>query len=353
MEYETKPFGVDTSNFYGFNFRKKIKTRKPGKCVVCNNLFDELPKFTDQAANKLKGMDFEKFMVGVKMNDSLVMAEESLWEKAGITYCEPLKSEINRELGKLVEKKTGKTSDEKKPEVIVLLDLQNKRIETLINPVYIYGAYKKLVRRIPQTKWKGYKETVEDIIARPLMKLTKGSFHTLHACGREDRQARCLAWRPFILEINQPLKRGMNLKAIEREINKGKRVKVKGLRYSSRKEIVEMKGKVVEKVYSLLAKFEKPVENIQKVKKIVGLVTQRTPGRLLNKKADKLRHKKVKSIKWKKINTKTYEFEIHTESGLYINELVSGDNGRTKPSISEILENPGEVRQFDVVKILM
>ncbi len=38
---------------------------------------------------------------------------------------------------------------------------------------------------------------------------------------------------------------------------------------------------------------------------------------------------------------------------MYINELVSGDKRRTKPSISEILENPGELKQFDVVKIFV
>ncbi|NIO22412.1 MAG: tRNA pseudouridine(54/55) synthase Pus10 [Candidatus Aenigmarchaeota archaeon] len=352
MEYEAKPFKLDTSNFHGFTFRRKMKTRKPGICVVCKNLFEELPKFADQAAKILKKMDSKSFMVGVKMNDALAMAEESLWEKSGIAYCEPIKSELNRELGKLVEKKTGKIPDENRPEIIVLLDLQNKQIETLINPVYVYGEYRKLVRGIPQTKMKGH-ETVEDIIAKPLMKTTRASSHTMHACGREDRQAKCLAWRPFVLEINQPLKRRINLKIIEREINRGKMVKVRNLRYSSRKEIVEIKRKKVEKVYRLRVNFENPVRDIQRVGKIVGVVKQKTPRRLLKSKPDKLRHKKVKSIKWKKINTKIYEFEVRTESGLYINELVSGDKRRTKPSISEILENPGELKQFDVVKIFV
>jgi len=352
MEYETKPFNANLSNFHVFRFRKVAKTRKPGKCFVCKNLFEELPKFADQAANKLKKIEYERFMVGVRINDSLVMLEESLWENSGVAYCEPLKSEINRELGKLIEKETGKIPDENRPEVIVLLDLQNNKIEISINPLYVYGEYKKLVRGIPQTKLKGY-ETVEDLIAKPLLKVTRGHSHTMHAIGREDMQARCLAWRPFVLEINQPLKRMANLKAIERQINRGKKVKAKGLRYSSRKEIVQMKRKRIEKVYRLTAKFEKPVEDIKRVEKLVGTVKQKTPRRLLKDKPDKLRHKKVKSIKWKKINTKNYEFEIQTESGLYIKELVSGDNGRTKPSISGILGNTGEIKQFDIVKIIM
>jgi tRNA pseudouridine synthase 10 len=352
MEYEIKPFDIVISNLYGFDFRKrKTRTSKPGKCIVCRNLFEELPELADQAAKILKKFDFERFMVGVKMSDSLVIAEESLWEKTGIAYCEPIKSELNRELGKLMEKKTGKMPDEDKPEVIVLFDLQNKRTETMINPLYVYGEYQKLVRGIPQTSLEGH-ETVEDIIAKPFMKLTKAPSHRMHACGREDRQARCLAWRPFILEISQPLKRKTNLKETETLINRGKNIKVRGLRYSSRKEIAEMKGKRVDKVYRLVANFEKPVENIRRIKKMVGIVNQRTPKRLLSRKPDKLRHKKVKSIKWKKINTRIYEFQIRTESGLYMDELVSGDRGRTRPSISEILANPCKLREFDVVKIV-
>ena len=87
MEYETRPFEIHLPNFYGFAFRKrKVKTKKPGKCVICKNLFEELPRFAGMVEKKLKGVEFERFMVGVRMSDSLVIAEESLWERAGIAY---------------------------------------------------------------------------------------------------------------------------------------------------------------------------------------------------------------------------------------------------------------------------
>lgn len=309
--------------------------------------------FANEAKKVLKGIDFERFMVGVKMSDSLTVAEESLWEKSGVAYCEPIKSEINRELGKLIEKETGKLPDENQPDVIVLLDLENKKIKTSINPLYVYGEYQKNARGIPQTRLRGYKTSVEDIIAKPLMKLTRGSLYKLHACGREDMRARCLGWRPFILEIQQPLKRKVDFKDAERKINKGKRVKVRKLRRSSRKEIVEMKKKKMEKVYRIVADFERPVENIERVKEILGVVRQKTPSRLLPTHLDRIKKKRVKSIGWKRINTKTYEFKIRTEAGLYINELVSGDKGRTAPSISEVLGNKAKIKEFDVIKIIV
>ena len=36
---------------------------------------------------------------------------------------------------------------------------------------------------------------------------------------------------------------------------------------------------------------------------------------------------------------------------MYVKELVHGDSGRTKPSISEILGNPAKVEELDVIKI--
>ena len=45
------------------------------------------------------------------------------------------------------------------------------------------------------------------------------------------------------------------------------------------------------------------------------------------------------------------EFEVKGEAGLYVKELMHGDNGRTKPSVAEILGNPAKVEELDVVKI--
>jgi tRNA pseudouridine synthase 10 len=42
---------------------------------------------------------------------------------------------------------------------------------------------------------------------------------------------------------------------------------------------------------------------------------------------------------------------LEAESGTYIKELVSGDNGRTKPSISEIIGEPCTVTELDVIDI--
>lgn len=338
MEYEAKKIKADPANF-----------EKGERCVVCEDILDNLPKFAEEILKKLKKMEFETFLVGVKMSDSLVMNEEALWEKMGMKYSEPIKSEINRELGEMIAEGAGKTADQEKPDILIIFDLEKRETEIFSNALFVYGEYKKFARGLPQTKSPRYKQTVQDIIAKPFMKVTSASSHVLHALGREEKEARCLVWRPFILELKQPIKRKVDTGRIKKEINIRKKIKVRGLRISDKKEVSLLKSKRPFKVYRVVVDFERKVDKAENVKKLVGVIKQRTPKRILTSKPDKTKNKKVKSIKWKMINNKRYLFEIIAESGMYLKELVSGDSGRTSPSISKVLGNQAEVREFDLI----
>jgi tRNA pseudouridine synthase 10 len=72
---------------------------------------------------------------------------------------------------------------------------------------------------------------------------------------------------------------------------------------------------------------------------------------VLHRRADLERKREVKEIRWKFINPKTIELKIKCSAGLYVKELVSGDEGRTKPSVAEILGVPAKVKELDVIKI--
>jgi tRNA pseudouridine synthase 10 len=43
--------------------------------------------------------------------------------------------------------------------------------------------------------------------------------------------------------------------------------------------------------------------------------------------------------------------EIKCDAGLYIKELISGDGGRTKPSLSALLGVEAEVTELDVLDV--
>jgi tRNA pseudouridine synthase 10 len=334
--------------------RKLLKIKKePAKCPLCGNLFKELEKYAEEAAGKLKKIDFSSFLVGSRLSRELAGKEEELWEETGIEYCEPLKSELNRELGKLILKRTKKRFEAKNPDVTVILNLQKNKIELEIRPLFIYGKYQKLARGIPQTKWSTYKQTVEDIIAKPLMKASGASAHSLHGSGREDIDARCLDWRPFVFELKNPKKRNLPLRKMEQEINRSKKVKVRGLRFSDKKEVAKVKSLRQDKTYRVVVVLQKPPAKggLEALKSLKGIINQKTPSRVLHRRADLLRKREVKSIKYRILSRKKVELEIRASAGLYIKELVTGDSGRTKPSVSEIL-GPARVKELDVVRIV-
>ncbi len=337
----------------------KTKRKDVKYCEVCDNLFSELDEIANKTIDKLKVIEFKTFVVGTKLSTEIILREETLWEEISIENCEPIKSELNRELGKLISKKLeaikkGIEVDEELPDVVVLLDTEEKNTRLSINPLFVYGGYKKFERGLPQTKWETYKETVEDLIAIPFMRDTQGAEHALHGMGREDRDARCLDWRPFVFEVVRPKKRNLDLDKIKKEINKSGKIEVSDLRFSNKEEVREVKAAKPDKTYRLLVSFEKPLteKDLQKLKQLKGkTIKQQTPTRVLHRRADKTRPRKVKEITWKVLDKNKVEFEVKGEAGLYAKELVHGDQGRTKPSIAEILDNPGKIEELDVIKI--
>jgi len=325
-----------------------------GKCEVCAGLFQKgLVKWSARAVKMLKGIEYSSFVVGSRLSRDLISREERIWELFGISHCEPIKTELNRELGKAIWRKTRKKVDELVPDVLVLFDLDAEKIILQINPLFIYGEYKKLKRGIPQTKWDQYSVSVEDIVAKPIMRATRGSAHAMHGAGREDIDALCLDWRPFVLEISEPKKRRINLKKMGLEINKSRRAKVRNLRHSNKKEVADVKSARYDKTYRLLVRLKDPIEKekLNVLKSLIGTIRQKTPERVVHRRADIMRSRKVKKIRWKTVTNKKLEFEIKGEAGLYVKELVTGDNGRTTPNVSQIIDNPAKVLELDVIKI--
>lgn len=354
IDVENKTHDLDISNFSDYAFHNLDILRPAGKkCSVCDGLLGNIDKIAKNVVRKAKRYDFRTFLIGTKLSFDLLSREEELWERVGVDSCEPLKAELNREIGKRLEKAMGKKFDPKKPEINFIIDLNENSVGITVNPLFVYGEYQKLVRGIPQTKWPSgkYKNSVEQIIAKPFMKVSKGKQHSLHAMGREDIDARCLAWRPFVLEVTEPRVRSLNLKSMQKKVGKG--VKVRNLRFCDVDTVRKVKESRAEKTYQALVVSEKPLQrkDLSKIKKLVGEINQRTPERVLHRRSDLMRKRKVKSIKARYVSKNTFILTVKGEAGLYIKELINGDNGRTRPSISEVLGNDCKCKELDVIKI--
>jgi tRNA pseudouridine synthase 10 len=324
------------------------------------NIFDKLDKIATMIFKKIKKYEFKTFVIGTRLSSQLSYREEELWENVGIETCEPIKAEINRELGKCLEKmfrKDGKkiNVDFRSPDIVVLVNLSRLSIDVQINPIFIRGDYCKLIRGIPQTKWKRkiYKTSVEEIIAKPLLKATRGKDTKFHGAGREDIDVRCFGWRPFVIEILEPKYRKINLKEIENEINKTKKVKVRNLRFTNIQEVRFLKEAKFLKTYRLLVECEREISSkeLRKLKQLECVIKQQTPKRVLRRRSDKIRKRRIYKIKVKKIDRNKFEIFVTCDAGLYVREVVTGDENRTNPSVSSILGCNCNVIELDVLKI--
>lgn len=340
-------------NFHSENLKKLKLPEKQKKCFVCDNFFENIDKIIKKIKNKTKNTEFNTFLVGTKLDHSLLSKEESLWESIGIDYCEPLKAEINREVGRRLEEIFNKKADLKRPDINIIINLIENKIIIEKNPLFIYGEYQKLRRGIPQTKWpdKRYKTSVEELMAKTILEKTKGKYHKLHGCGREDVDAKCLGWRPFVFEVLEPEKRNIDLKKIQKKINKLKSIQVKNLCFSDIRQVRELKNRKNKKTYRALVECEIKKPELKKLSKLKTKISQKTPTRVLHRRSDLLRKRKVYSIKGKYKNKNHFYLEVTAEAGTYIKELISGDDGRTKPSVAGILGKKAVCKELDVTKI--
>ncbi|MEZ0227631.1 MAG: tRNA pseudouridine(54/55) synthase Pus10, partial [Planctomycetota bacterium] len=86
--------------------------------------------------------------------------------------------------------------------------------------------------------------------------------------------------------------------------------------------------------------------------KLLGVpIQQRTPQRVSSR-ADKVRPRHVLALAAKLVGPSELELELTTESGTYVKELVSSDEGRTEPSVASVLGVAISVAELDVLEIL-
>jgi tRNA pseudouridine synthase 10 len=345
------------------------------KCWLCGDIFDSLPRFAEAVIKALSKVEYNNFLIGTRVDPEIQEKEERLWSEVGQDTAEPIKAELNREIGKIVEARVEKPVEFDTPDVVALIDTRFAQVDLDVSPLFIYGRYRKLVRDTPQTRWpcrqcrgkgcercnftgKMYPTSVQEIVGDPVQTAAEGTNHFFHGMGREDIDARMLGnGRPFVIEIRGPEKRNLDLESLENIINEnGKdRVEVIGLRPSSREEVRKVKTASPNKTYRVdvvvhgkvdKAKINEVLQSFKRTR-----ITQQTPSRVAHRRADMARKREIIDLHLEELGEGSFTFVVRTEAGTYIKEFVHGDNGRTKPNLSEALGVPCEVRSLDVIEV--
>ena len=344
-------------------------------CWICGGEFYHVDAWAAKVVEAVQDLEFATFLVGTRVPPLVAESEEMVWSDLGLRDPEPLKAEMNREVGKAVSALTGKTADLKRPDIVVILDLAEETVEVQVNPVYFTGRYLKYERGIPQTHWdcrackgagcekcdftgKQYVDSVEELIGRPVIEAFGAENAILHGAGREDIDARMLgSGRPFVMEVEAPRRRSVDLAALEEDINEkaGGRVAVHLAGWADRKTVQSLKSDKAHKKYRILVEIDGPVTQDEfraALDQLKGVtIRQRTPLRVAHRRADKVRERDVLDIRCTGAQDDRYWVEVVGEAGLYIKELISGDNDRTQPSLARILGRTARVVSLDVVLV--
>ncbi len=362
----------------GQSFRTQLKREEIPieECYLCEGLINDIDHFTQIIHDMLKSYEYTTFLIGSKIDEEIQQKEQQIHELLSDSEtAEPLKMEINRSIGKQLETQLNKTVAFINPDITVIVDTGFDLVHLQIQPLYLYGRYKKYKRGIPQTKWpcyicrgvgckecnntgRLYMESVEDLVAQTILQQTKATDASFHGCGREDIDALMLGnGRPFILEVKNPQIRTIDLSHLEQEINKrciGK-IGITHLKYTQKEDIARIKNAEFIKTYRVLIQGKTPFikEKLKEGAQILGEITikQFTPTRVAHRRAKKVREKQIYSCIIDSVEDSLARLTIETQSGTYIKELVSGDQGRTQPNLSDLIGIPCTVTELDVVEI--
>jgi len=361
------------------HLKKRVPKEGSSKtCFLCEGKFQLLDGLIRKALDAVANYEYTTFLVGVELPVGVEEREDEFKATFNVSYGENIRHEFGRLLGKQIAEQTGKATEYLNPNITIICNPFTEQVRLQVNPLFVAGRYKKLVRDIPQSKWfcsscrgrgcekcdgtgKMYLESVEELISETFLEATKGEKTSFHASGREDIDARMLGnGRPFVIEVSKPKKRFLDLKLIEVAVNANAlgKVEVCGLHFSNKAVVRRLKkGESAQKEYRVLMEFENNIsdEGLHLLEKELNgaLIKQQTPLRVLHRRADLTREKYIYEVKVKKVALKRAEMKIRCQGGLYVKELVSGDEGRTIPSVSELLENRAKPLKLDVLDVIM
>lgn len=275
---------------------------------------------------------------------------------------------------------SNKTPVLQHPDVEIVFDEIINQVSIHIFPVIITGRYTKLARTIAQTRHfcfeckgsgrkhgnicpqcKGEKvltkESVQELITPFFQKEFSCAEVLFHGAGREDVDVRMLGrGRPFALTLENPRARSTDVVKLQSHINHALKNKV---------ELVELKmghAQDVERVTRTYhtKRYRALVESPEKIN-LNSLnpfleqkmdVLQLTPTRVEKRRVMKERPHWIILEKVKRISDYVIEVELHASAGCYIKEFISGDDGRSKPSLKDWLRVPCVCKELDVLEIV-
>ncbi len=260
---------------------------------------------------------------------------------------------------------------------------------------FVAGRYRKLSREMSQTVFhcrrcrgrgarhgracrdcggsgRSVPEAVADFVRPAIRDALGGRDATFHGAGREDVDVRMLGdGRPFVVTVESPVRRQLAAADVAARVVEasGGRVEARGLRVVDRKERRRITTEHGEKIYRVVVAPREgavlPPDAAARVAALGGVtLAQRNPIRA-RRRADVVRERTVRALSVEDPvgdpvedaaartveGTQRLVLRVTTDPGLYVKELVSGDEGRTTPSVAGVLGVPCFCAELDVIGV--
>ncbi len=262
-------------------------------------------------------------------------------------------------------------------DLALFFDFSAGKLSLQLSSVFLCGRYNKFSRVLAQTthfcfKCKGRgrgcshckgtgklsEESVEELLAILLLPAFGSSGRGIfHGAGREDVDVRMLGGgRPFVFELTEPCLRDADLAALSLQINErfAGKIAVHGLSFCGPEKVAAYKEAEHDKVYFALVVCPS-APDLSKLNASLGLelkVEQRTPLRVSKRRADLVRQKYIVFQSITPLPGNEFELTLLASSGLYVKEFISGDEGRSNPSLTSLLGISCACRQLDVLGVV-
>ncbi len=283
--------------------------------------------------------------------------------------------ELKRSLGEEISKRLpGVDADFMRPDLRIEIGIDHE-VRLQPAPIFLGGRYRKLSREIPATRWIHHAcggrgcascghtgnlcgPSIQELLSGPALKLSGGERTAFHGLGREDTDARMLGLgRPFVLEVHRPRRRSIRLDACLEAFSENARglAEVVSLVMVGPEARGAVKTAECEKTYRAWVEIGDafPPAALKRVAGLTGAtVDQASPSRVQHRRGKTThRLRRIVESSWLGEIEGRHVWEVRVEAGMYVKELVSGDGGRTRPSLSEVLGLPCRCAALDVLEI--
>jgi len=245
--------------------------------------------------------------------------------------------------------------------------------------VYLESRYRKLERGLPQTifycpvckgdrrrarmckRCDGFgkltKDSVQELIGRKAVPYLRGKLGKFHGAGREDIDVLMLGrGRPFVFEVVGARKPDADLIVLDEMIREklAGRIELEPFVRVERSRVPFWKEGKFDKVYRADVGLEGEVP-ADVGRELVGKsfdIVQRTPSRVVHRRADIERQRRVTVLDVGAFENGSFQIELRCMHGTYVKEWISGEDGRTEPSLASLLGIRSRCLILDVLEIL-